>query len=181
MNHHQQAHQYAQDIIDGVIPACIYMKKAAQRYMDDLARAQGDWQYEYNTDIADRVCRFVELLPHIKGELARQKKNLILEPWQCFTLCNIFGWVDKATGLRRFTEVYQELGRKNGKSTLLSGAGLYLLTADQEEGAEVYCCASDREQAKLVWNDSCPPCALSHFRQSLSGMTQGAWWTSHLG
>ena len=130
------------------------MKKAAKRYMDDLARAQDDWQYEYNTDIADRVCRFVELLPHIKGELARQKKNLILEPWQCFTLCNIFGWVDKATGLRRFTEVYQELGRKNGKSTLLSGAGLYLLTADQEEGAEVYCCASDREQAKLVWNDS---------------------------
>ena len=148
------AHLYAEDILSEAIPSCIYMKKAAQRYLEDLARASTEWPYEYNTELANRVCRFVELLPHIKGELARQKKNLQLEPWQAFTLCNIFGWVHKSTGFRRFSEVYQELGRKNGKSTLLSGAGLYLLAADQEEGAEVYCCASDREQAKLVWNDS---------------------------
>ena len=97
------AHLYAEDILSEAIPSCIYMKKAAQRYLDDLARASTEWPYEYNTELANRVCRFVELLPHIKGELARQKKNLQLEPWQAFTLCNIFGWVHKSTGLRRFS------------------------------------------------------------------------------
>lgn len=37
-------------------------------------------------------------------------------------------------------------------TTIAAGIGAYCLVADGEKGAEVYCCANDREQADLVWN-----------------------------
>ena len=52
------------------------------------------------------------------------------------------GWVEKANGLRQFTEVYDEEPRKNAKSTWAAGIGLLLCFADDEFGAEVYCGAT---------------------------------------
>src|SRR5205085_2611155 len=89
---------------------------------------------------AARICEFLELLPHIKGKWARERRLLELDPWQCFILTTVFGWVHRETGLRRFREVYLEVPRKNAKSTLSSGVALYMLTAG---GA--------REQS-LLWN-----------------------------
>jgi hypothetical protein len=44
------------------------------------------------------------------------------------------------------TGPYIEVPRKNGKSTLVAGICLYLLTADGEPGGEIYSVAADREQ-----------------------------------
>lgn len=143
------ATDYAEAVVGGQIPACQYVRQAAQRQLDDLAN--GVAGYMFDEERAAHVCRFIELLPHIKGEWAGTL--VALEPWQCFILTTVFGWVD-AEGYRRYKTAYIEVPRKNAKSTITSGVGLYLLAADEEEGAEVYSAATTRDQARIVWADA---------------------------
>ncbi len=145
------AETYAKQVLSGEIAASHWVKRACQRQRDDLAR---DWEWEFDSDKAEHICAFLELLPHIKGKWARERRKITLEPWQCFILTTIFGWVHKATGLRRFTEVYEEVARKNAKSTISAGVALYMFAADGEQGAEVYAAATTRDQAKIVFGDA---------------------------
>ncbi len=146
------AESYAKKVAKGKIVACEYVRQACQRYLNNLKR--DDWQYQLDAKKAAKACKFIELLPHIKGELAKQKKLITLEPWQVFIVVNIFGWVDKDTGLRRFKMAYICVPRKNGKSTFASGIMLYLLTVDGEAGAEVYSTATTKDQARIVFDDA---------------------------
>jgi phage terminase large subunit-like protein len=145
--------RYAHQVVGGEIPSCKWVKAACQRQLDDLARAESDphFPFEWRPDKAEHVCRFIELLPHVKAEWAGRR--LMLEPWQIFILTTVFGWYRK-TGYRRFRTVYIEVPRKNAKSTLSSGVALYMLTADGEQGAEAYSAATTREQARIVFNDA---------------------------
>lgn len=145
----ERAKQYAEDVIAGRIPVGKYVRLACQRFLDDLARE--DWPYEFREDLADRAVRFMELMPHVKGKWASKGERLILQPWQCFTEVNLFGWVRKDTGLRRFRESYEEVPRKNGKSARVAARGIYLFCADNEAGAEVYSGATTEKQAHEVF------------------------------
>lgn len=149
------ATEYAQDVVAKKIPACDWVRYACERQLNDLARAESEegWHYHFDEAAASRVCKFIELLPHIKGEKAKRKELIVLEPWQCFILTTVFGWLNDR-GLRRFRTVYAEIPRKNAKSTLSSGVALYLFALDGEEGAEVYSAATTRDQAKIVWDDA---------------------------
>lgn len=147
----QAATRYMDGVLSGEIVAGHWVKRACQRQKDDLER---DWEYTFNEDKAEHICAFVELLPHIKGKWARERRKIELEDWQVFTLAVVFGWVHKETGLRRFTEVYQEVARKNAKSTISAGVALYSAFADGEQGAEVYTAATTRDQAKIVFGDA---------------------------
>lgn len=143
---------YMEDVLEGRIPACNYLRLACQRQLNDLKRsAANDPEFPYVFDVtaASRVCRFVELLPHIKGKWARRKELIFLEPWQVFILTCVFGWLHKETGLRRFANVYKEVARKNAKTTVAAGVLLFMLTADGEAGAECYTAATKKEQAKI--------------------------------
>jgi len=151
MDHWDVAIQYAKDVVSGKVPACLYIRQAGERMIRDLDRQNtDDFPYYYDHEAADRIVNFIELLPHIKGVWARQHQLIVLEPWQKFILCNVFGWLDQA-GNRRFKTSYEEVPRKNAKSTVTSGVGLYLLAADEEPGAEIYSAATTEEQAKIVW------------------------------
>lgn len=146
------AKEYMRGVLDGSVPACSFVKQAVQRQLNDLRRwgpEGGD--YYFDEKEASRPCWFIENLTHTKGELAG--RAIHLEPWQCFLLTTLFGWKSKA-GNRRFRSAYVEVGRGNGKSTLLSGIGLFCLCADHEPGAEVYSFATTREQAKIVFGDA---------------------------
>jgi phage terminase large subunit-like protein len=156
------AEQYAIDVTAGNILACKFTIKACQRHLDDLDRqGDDDFPYVFNPFIVDmegveyqpaeRVCFFIELLPHVKGKWARQKLKIKLEPWQVFIEASVFGWVHRETGIRRFKIAYVEIPRKNAKTTLASGNGLYLLSRDNEVGAEVYSAATTADQAKISW------------------------------
>ena len=147
----ESAIQYAQGVTSGKIIAGPYVRLACKRFLDDLTK---DWQYEYNSDCADRAVKFMELMPHTKGKWAAKKQLLTLEPWQRFVECNIFGWLKKDTKLRRFREVYEEEPRKNGKSMKVAARGLYLFAADNEAGAEVYSGATTEKQAYEVFRPS---------------------------
>jgi phage terminase large subunit-like protein len=125
---------------------------ACSRQLLDLERAAKGWDYEFDEGLAGRACRFLELLPHVKGHLAGQ--TLVLEPWQCFVVCTAFGWVRRGTRRRRFRRVTIFVPRGNGKSCLSSGVGLYCLAADGEGGAEVYSAATTRDQARIVFGDA---------------------------
>lgn len=146
------AKEYMSGVLDGSVPACSFVKQAVQRQLNDLRRwgAEGG-DYYFDEKEASRPCWFIENLTHTKGELAG--RAIHLEPWQCFLLTTLFGWKAKA-GNRRFRSAYVEVSRGNGKSTLLSGIGLFCLCADHEPGAEVYSFATTREQAKIVFGDA---------------------------
>jgi phage terminase large subunit-like protein len=146
------AHQYALDLISGKRPACQLTIKAARRYLDDLAKSErADWPFRYDIAAATKACRFIEAMVHTKGKWSAKRETLKLEPWQAFFVCNVFGWLNKLTGKRRFRQAYLRVPRKNGKSALAAAIGLYMLTADGEAGAEVYSGASSEKQAWEVF------------------------------
>ena len=146
---------YAQAVLSGQIVAGKWLKLTCQRQLDDLSRApSADWPWVFSPVAAERPCAFIELLPHIKGKWAREGQLIRLEPWQCFIITTVYGWVHRETGLRRFTEAYEEVARKNAKSTKGSGLFLYMLTADGEHGAECYTAATTRDQARIVFDDA---------------------------
>lgn len=146
---------YAKAVVAGEVVACKWTRLACQRQLDDLSRPiSDDWPWVFDEDRADRPCAFIELLPHIKGKWAREGRRITLEPWQCFILTTVFGWVHHETRLRRFFEAYEEEARKNAKSTKGSGLLLYMLSADGEHGAECYTAATTRDQARIVFDDS---------------------------
>jgi len=96
------------------------------------------------------VVRFIErYFVHIKGPLAG--KAILLDPWQKFWTAVLYGWRREETGYRRFTRGYEEVARKNGKSTWKGPQGAYLFCMDGEIGAEVYAVATTRAQAMTVF------------------------------
>lgn len=156
--HVEAANRYIKGVLSGKIPACRWVKAACKRQYDDLKRSRAKaWPYRFDVAAAERVCRFIEKLPHIKGPLANKKETLRLEDWQCFVVTTGYGWLHKAgrlKGKRRFRMLYLEVPRGNGKSALLSGLSLYALVADGEAGAEVYSAAVTKDQAKIVFESS---------------------------
>lgn len=136
--------------------ACRWVRLACRRHLEDLARSQRkDWPYRFEAARANLPCRFIEKLPHVRGEWARVRRGytnrIRLEPWQIFVTCSIFGWIHKTTGYRRFAEAYINVPRKNAKSTWAAAIGLYMLVADGEYGAEVYSGATTEKQAMEVF------------------------------
>ena len=146
--HSVNAIGWAEGVSDGSIIQCQHVINACNRFLKDYDN-QG--KYIYSPEKADAVCRWIEKLPHVKGKWAGRKQYLELEPWQCFIVCNIFGWLNAVTGKRRFRDVYAEIPRKNGKSFLAAAIGLYMFCADGEHGAEVYSGATTEKQAFEVF------------------------------
>jgi len=143
---------YAHDVVRGVVLAGKYHQLACARHLRDRQR-EGTAAFPFRFDIirATRFFRFAEKLRHYKGEWAGQ--FIKLQPHQLFRLGSVFGWVHRDTWLRRFRTAYNELPRKNGKSLEAAVVALYLTFFDGEPGAEGYCVATKRDQAKIVFAD----------------------------
>lgn len=153
--HANLAAQYAEGVIAGTVPAGALVRKAAERHLRDIKKSEmKDYPYYFDPMVGSRVCRFIEQLPHTKGKWAAQHEMLVLQPWQCFLVVVLFGWLRKygvKQGKRRFRAAYWEIPRKNGKSILAAAIGLYMFLADNEFGAEVYSGATSEKQAWEVF------------------------------
>lgn len=150
--HVDAALKYAKAVVVGRVLACKWIRLACKRHLDNLKSAKAkDYPYRFDAAKAERVCRFIELLPHTKGQWASKRQKIKLEPWQCFKTAVLFGWVRKQDNLRRFRKALILEPRKNAKSTWAAGVGLYMLTADGEHGAEVYSGATTEKQAWEVF------------------------------
>jgi phage terminase large subunit-like protein len=167
---------YADAVIAREVPAGRLVQLACARHRRDweLTRQPGGHPAGLTFDLAtvDRAIRFFGCLCHSKGEWAGQPFHL--EPWQAFIVGSLLGW-KRADGTRRFRTAYCEVPRKNGKSTLLAGLGLYGLVMDREQGAEVYCAATMRDQAKIVWSEAArmrdkSPTLASHVRKFVGSL-----------
>lgn len=144
------SHQWCNDIVTGKIPACLAVKQACQRQLNDLKKQSDDsYPYYFDNEIANRRCRFSEYLPHVKGRWRGQK--LVLSPHQIFFRCTVWGWQKKSNHKRRFRTATLFLPRKQGKSFDGADTGLYSLVADGEPGAEIYSGASTERQALEVF------------------------------
>lgn len=144
--------KWGKAVINGKIPACLYIKQACQRHFDDVVKSKDkNYPFKFDPAKAERYLKFIQLLPHVKGKWARERKKLILEPWQKFIIALIFGWVEKGKGRRRFREVYEEIPRKNAKSTQAAGIAVSMFCIDGEFGAEVYTGATTEKQAWEVF------------------------------
>lgn len=159
MNYAEKAKSYAKSVASGKITAGKWVKLSCERFLSDLKR-QGaeDFPYVFNEEAASRVCRFMEKMPHVKGS-EWVGKSITLEPWQCFIECNLFGWLHKKTGYRRFRESFELIPRKNGKSMRVAARGIYLAFIDGEKGGEVYSGATSEKQAFEVFRPAWMMCA----------------------
>lgn len=130
---------------------CKWVRKAAKRFLDDFNRVgKKDFPFFYSMGHAAKACKFYSSLPHIEGTW--KTPTITLEPWQIFIFCNVYGWRREGSNLRRFTTVYIEVPRKNGKSILASGTALYTLCCENEPGVQVKCAATTGKQARIVFN-----------------------------
>lgn len=126
------------------------MKLACERHLFDLVEGP-QRGLVWRADYAKWACDFFALFSHSKGEWAGQR--FALEPWQVFVVGSVYGWL-RDDGTRRFRRVYEELPRKNGKSTKLAGVGLMQLVADNEPGAEIYAAATKKDQARIIHDEA---------------------------
>lgn len=161
----QSALNYADQVISGEIPAGKYVKLACQRFIDDLTRAQKGWIYAYDMESADHAVEWMQQLPHVKGKWARTGELLKFEPWQCFIECNLFGWLNLETGLRRFRESFELVPRKNGKSLKVAARALYMFAEDGEFGPEVYSGATSERQAWEIFRPAREMCKRTDWLQ----------------
>ena len=119
----------------------VYKRLVAEMLDDDAP-------YYFDEEIGERPIAFIETF-------CKQSQGVLgapiqLELFQKAFIQALFGFINKETGFRRFRETMFLVGRKNGKSTLLAGIGLYLLVADYEGAAEIYSVATKKDQASKV-------------------------------
>ncbi|HEX7199255.1 MAG TPA: terminase large subunit, partial [Dongiaceae bacterium] len=141
---------YARRVVAGKIPAGKFARLAAERFLEDLNQAKrgGPWRFDPDRALAPiAVC---ERLPNIKGPQAGDPIRLM--PWQLCWTANLFGFVERETGWRRFRQASIWVPRGNGKSTWLAPLAVYCAFAEGEGGAEAYAAAVTRDQAKIVWS-----------------------------
>lgn len=138
---------YIMDVLSGDRPANQYERGAVQRHIADLERDDLRW----DEAAAKYALEFFRFLKHSKGKWAGEQFEL--QPWQAFIVAMLFGW-KRHDGSRRFRTAYIEVPRKNGKSTLAAGIGLYLFFADNEAGAEVYTAATKKDQARITHGEA---------------------------
>lgn len=145
--------EYSQDVLNGDIVACQKHKWACHRFLIDLKKeATADFPYMFDESRSERFLDWMRLFKHRKGVLAGQR----IEPHiiQKFIFGNIYGWIHCETKMRRFNKAYWQVGRKNAKSQSVSTVGSYEGSAFGEPAAEVYCAATKKDQAKIVWEET---------------------------
>ncbi|WP_043008411.1 terminase large subunit [Comamonas testosteroni] len=126
-----------------------YTYLAVVRHYRDLQEA-GARGLVFMPSYSWHMIQFIErFFVHIKGPLAG--KPILLDPWQKFWTAVKYGWRHADDQRRRFTRAYEEVARKNGKSTWTGPQGAYLFSMDGEAGAEVYAVATTRKQAMSVF------------------------------
>ena len=143
--------RYMQRVESGDQPVNDLVRRAVQRQIEDERRSKSkEFEWRFDEAAADRALRWIECLYFTEGEW--YGRPFKLEPWQCFALACVFGWVHKRRGFRRFRQAFIFIPRRNGKSQLASAVGLYMLCADNEPAAQVYAAASGRKQSRIVFD-----------------------------
>lgn len=139
--------QYAEDVTSGKTVAGKEIVYACQRFLDDLNRDD----IELRTKDPDMAINIMQtMLVHQQGEDLEgnplQGKPFILQPFQVFIVYNLLGFYFKGTNRRRYNEAFIMLGRKNGKTSLVSGLALAVSIIQRKSGSKCYVVANALKQ-----------------------------------
>lgn len=127
----------------------IWIRLAAQRFLNDLKRAEAkNAPFYFDPWNATDVCDFAEKLPHIEGQW--DTPTIVLHESHIFFLVQLFGFRNQ-DGNRRFTTALFAIARKNAKSTLAAIIGLYCQNCEGENGPQVITGATTGSQARIVF------------------------------
>lgn len=141
--------EYGTAVLDGKEVAGEKIRREYDKLLNDLAHQQGRWHFD--VDLATRPIKFIETFcKQSKGALGAPIK---LDLFQKAMLQAAYGFVDDED-LRRYQEILDIIGRKNGKTTLLSGISLYGETSDHEGSPEIYFIATAKDQAKKGFDEA---------------------------
>lgn len=144
--------EYYNRIESGEIVTSRRVRAVYKRLIDEMDANDTASPYYFDEETGERPIEFIETFcKQSQGDLGAPLK---LELFQKAFIQTLFGWLEKDTNCRRFRETLFLCGRKNGKSTLLSGIALYMLIADFEGAAEIYSVATKKDQAKKVLTEA---------------------------
>jgi phage terminase large subunit-like protein len=142
---------YCHDVLSSRIPACRLVHLTCERFLRDLTAARaGEGPWAFRSELAERAMIFAGLLPNIRGPEAGQPLRLM--PWQRLAFANLFGFVERSSGARRFRQGVIFVPRGNGKTSIAAPLALYLTFMDSEGGAEGYAAAVTRDQARILFD-----------------------------
>ena len=144
-----EAKRYCEDVLDGRIVACDKIKKLCSAMLPRYDEGYKCWHYD--VDLATRPVRFIErfcCLPE-----GKPGTHFTLEPFQMFALETVFGFVDE-NDYRQFQELLLVVARKSGKTSLMAGLNLYMLTKDGEMAPQCYSAATSKDQASLLYGST---------------------------
>lgn len=146
--------QYCKEIYEGNIKVSHKVERQMQKLVDLLEKCKNkNYIWKFNAQLGELPIIFIETFcRHSKGKHCG--KPFVLELWEKAIIQATFGFVHRKSGYRKYNELLIIVARKNGKTTLAAALALYMFLADGEGGAQVYCCASKRDQAKLLFNEA---------------------------
>lgn len=146
--------QYYSKIQSGEIKACRKLRRQLENLIELLEKCKDKkYTYKFNAKLGEIPIIFIETFcRHSKGKHCG--KPFLLELWEKAIIQATFGFVHRKTGMRKFNELLIVVSRKNGKTTLAAALALYMFLGDGEGGAQVFCCATKKDQAKLLFSES---------------------------
>ena len=153
--------QYAKDCISGVIISCQKHQWACTRFLNDLKKIDAcntlsnSFPYIWDEEEAEKIVDWFSMLRHSKGVLAGEP--IVLNTWQKFNLCQLYGWRHKVTGYKRFKKSFNEVARKNAKSQMEAGVALYEIAVQatkNNETYEYYTAGTKRKQSRIILDEA---------------------------
>ncbi|ACQ54236.1 terminase large subunit [Clostridium botulinum] len=140
--------------------SCQKHKWACERFLKDIENSKLNilkepFNYYWNEEEASKIVKWFSYLRHSKGVLAGQP--IILNTWQKFNVCQLYGWRNKKNEKKRFKNSFTEVARKNAKSQIEAGIGLYEISSQSTKNREVYeyyTAGTKREQSKIIVNEA---------------------------
>ena len=144
--------KYISNVLSDKIVACQKIHVLCEYLKAEIAKGRKDKKYRwvYDEKAANRAVEFIEKFCYIpSGRIGQPFK---LELYEKAIVQATFGFVDRETGLRRFTEVLVIVARKNGKTSLAAAMELYMLVADGEGAPQIYNIATTGNQANIAFN-----------------------------
>lgn len=147
MNGKTYLEQYHEMIRNGDVIVGYWIRKEIQNLMDDL----NDPMFIYDTTLAHKRIKFIQTMC-LQSKHPYFGKPVELMPFQLAFFEALYSFKMADTNYRRFVEALLEIGRKNGKSTMLAADGNTDLFIG-EGGAEICCASNDDRQARLIWRE----------------------------
>lgn len=134
---------YPWDVLEGKILTCENIKLACKRFIGFL-----DMEDRY-FDVGDveRTIRFFQRFRHFTGQY--NNKPFILQEWQKFMICGIYGFKWKKDGTRVTRTFILSVSRKGGKSSIISIMAIKALL--EENNAQVIVAANSASQASILF------------------------------